>query len=51
MNKQIRYTANDDSYHPPAGKRIHWIVREAIGFCVGFTLVSGMMLLVVIGWQ
>ena len=50
--KKIRYMANDDNYHqPPAGKKIHWIVRELIGFCVGFTLVFGMMLLVVIGWQ
>ena len=51
MIKPVRYIANDEQYHPPAGKRMHWIAREAIGFCVGFTLVSGMMLLVVIGWQ
>jgi hypothetical protein len=50
MKKEIRYMANDEQYHAPAGKRIHWIVRELIGFCVGFTLVFGMMLLVVIGW-
>jgi hypothetical protein len=51
MKKDIRYTANDEQYHAPAGKQLPWIVREIIGFCAGFTLVSGMMLLVVIGWQ
>jgi hypothetical protein len=50
MKKEIRYMANDDNYNSPAGKPLPWIVREIIGFCVGFTLVSGMMLLVVIGW-
>ena len=45
--KKVRYTANDDNYN---AHRVHWVIRELIGFCVGFTLVFGMFLLVYIGW-
>lgn len=46
--KQIRYTANDDNYNQ--AHSVHWIVRELIGFCVGFTMVFVMILLAYIGW-
>lgn len=51
MKKQIRYTANDERYHQPPAYKLPWIVREILGFCAGFTLVSIMLLLVLIGWQ
>lgn len=51
MNKRIRYTANDDNYHQRPGITLSGIMREILGFCAGFTIVSIMMLLVVIGWQ
>lgn len=51
MKNQIRYTANDDNYHQRPGITLSRIMREILGFCAGFTIVTLMMLLVVIGWQ
>jgi hypothetical protein len=49
MKKQTRYCANDDQYTPPA--RLHWIVREILGFILAVAIVLPMMLLVAIGWR
>jgi hypothetical protein len=49
MKKPLRHCANDDQFTPPA--RLHWIVREILGFLLGVAIVLPMMLLVAIGWR
>ena len=49
MKKPTRYCANDDQFTPPA--RLHWIVRELLGFILAIAIVFPMLLLVTIGWR
>jgi hypothetical protein len=51
MKKRIRYTANDDHYHQPPAHKLPWIVRQLLGFCAGFTIVSIMLFLVFMVWN
>jgi hypothetical protein len=51
MKKEIRYTANDDNYHQPLAYKLPWIVRQILGFCASFTIVSIMLFLVFMVWN